>query len=130
MGSKHHAMVDTHGRALKLLVHGAEVQDRHGAAPLFGIRASACNNDRVHDATSITIDIVHEFADHTGLVAYRPIKGDVVDQRRNLDAAVALARHQQEAPQIAQGIGQRRNLGRPATLGATGALALNPLFAP
>lgn len=35
MGLKHHAMVDTDGRALELLVHGADVQDRDGAVPLL-----------------------------------------------------------------------------------------------
>ena len=35
MGRKRHAMVDTDGRALELLVHGADVQDRDGAVPLL-----------------------------------------------------------------------------------------------
>ena len=35
MGRKRHAMVDTDGRALKLLVHPADVQDRDGAVPLL-----------------------------------------------------------------------------------------------
>ena len=37
-GRKRHAMVDTDGRALKLHVHAADVQDRDGAGPL--LRAS------------------------------------------------------------------------------------------
>ena len=37
-GRKRHAMVDTDGRALKLQVHGAAIQDRDGAGPL--LRAS------------------------------------------------------------------------------------------
>lgn len=35
IGRKRHAMVDTDGRTLALLVHGADVQDRDGAAPLL-----------------------------------------------------------------------------------------------
>ena len=35
MGRKWHAMVDTDGRALELLVHPADVQDRDGAVPLL-----------------------------------------------------------------------------------------------
>ena len=35
MGRKRHAMVDTDGRALELLVHPADVQDRDGAVPLL-----------------------------------------------------------------------------------------------
>lgn len=65
MGRKRHAMVDTDGRALKLLVHPADVQDRDGAVPLlkqsrprhpFVERAfadSAYNSTRVANATSI-----------------------------------------------------------------------------
>lgn len=37
-GRKRHAMVDTDGRALKLQVHAADIQDRDGAGPL--LRAS------------------------------------------------------------------------------------------
>ena len=35
MGRKRHAMVDTDGRALELLVHSADIQDRDGAVPLL-----------------------------------------------------------------------------------------------
>ena len=37
-GRKRHALVDTDGRALKLHVHAADIQDRDGAGPL--LRAS------------------------------------------------------------------------------------------
>lgn len=59
MGRKRHAMVDTDGRALELLVHPSDIQDRDGAVPLlkrsrqrhpFVNRAfadSACNAARV-----------------------------------------------------------------------------------
>src|SRR3546814_5285406 len=82
MGRKRHAMVDTDGRALIILVHPADVQDRDGAVPLlqqshqrhpFVARAyadSAYNSDRVRDATSITIEIVRKFADQTGFVVH------------------------------------------------------------
>ena len=82
MGRKRHAMVDTDGRALKLLVHPADVQDRDGAAPLLKqsrsrhpfvervFADSAYNSARVADATSITIEIVRKFADQTGFVVH------------------------------------------------------------
>src|SRR3546814_2714055 len=35
MGRKRHAMVDTDGRALELLIHAGDVQDRDGAIPLL-----------------------------------------------------------------------------------------------
>lgn len=65
MGRKRHAMVDTDGRALELIAHPADVQDRDGAVPLlkwsrqrhpFVERAyadSAYNSPRVAEATSI-----------------------------------------------------------------------------
>ena len=82
MGRKRHAMVDTDGRALELLVHPADVQDRDGAVPLlrqsrrrhpFVERAfadSAYNSARVADATPITIEIVRKFADQTGFAVH------------------------------------------------------------
>lgn len=82
MGRKRHAMVDTDGRALELLVHGADVQDRDGAVPLLmqsrqrhplvehAYADSAYNSDRVREATSITIEIVRKFADQTGFVVH------------------------------------------------------------
>jgi hypothetical protein len=74
-GRKRHAMVDTNGRALELLVHPADVQDRDGAVPLLKMSRgrhpfvelayadSAYNSPRVADATSISIEIVRKFAD-------------------------------------------------------------------
>lgn len=82
MGRKRHAMVDTDGRALELLVHPADVQDRDGAVPLLkqsrrrhpsvkhAFADSAYNSERVADATSITIEIVRKFADQTGFVVH------------------------------------------------------------
>src|SRR3546814_13967456 len=82
MGRKRHAMVDTDGRVLTLLVHPADVQDRDGAVPLlkqsrgrqpFVQRAfadSAYNSARVADATSIVIAIVRNFADQPGYVVH------------------------------------------------------------
>src|SRR3546814_13608436 len=82
MGRKRHAMVDTDGRALIILVHPADVQDRDGAVPLlqqshqrhpFVARAypdTAYHSARVRDATSITIEIVRHYAAHTGFVAH------------------------------------------------------------
>lgn len=81
-GRKRHAMVDTDGRTLELLVHPADVQDRDGAVPLLELSRgrhpfvklayadSACASPRVETATSISIEIVHKFADQTGFVVH------------------------------------------------------------
>lgn len=82
LGRKRHAMVDTDGRPLGLLVHPADVQDRDGAVPLlkasrsrhpFVAKAfadSAYNSDRVANATSIDIQIVRRIADQSGFVVH------------------------------------------------------------
>jgi transposase len=81
-GRKRHAMVDTDGRTLELLVHSADVQDRDGAVPLLKLSRSrhpfvklayadsAYSSPRVAMATSITIEIVRKFADQTGFVVH------------------------------------------------------------
>lgn len=75
-------MVDTDGRALELLVHPADVQDRDGALPLLkrsrgrdpfvqlAYADSAYSSSRVEMATSIGIEIVRNFADQTGFVSH------------------------------------------------------------
>lgn len=81
-GRKRHIMVDTDGRALSLLVHGAGVQDRDGAVPLLrqsrtrhpfvatAFADSAYHADRVRDATPIAIQIVRKIADQAGFVVH------------------------------------------------------------
>ena len=81
-GRKRHAMVDTDGRPLELLVHPADVQDRDGAIPLLkqsrkrhpfvelAFADSAYNSARVADATSIAIEIVRKFADQIGFAVH------------------------------------------------------------
>lgn len=82
MGRKRHAMVDTDGRALELLVHPGNMQDRDGAVPLlkqsrrrhpFVAKAfadSAYNSSRVADATSIDIEIVRKMTGQIGFTVH------------------------------------------------------------
>ena len=82
MGRKRHAMVDTDGRALELIVHPADIQHRDGAVPLLkrsrtrhpfvklAYADSAYNSPRVEMATSICIEIVRKFAVQTGFVVH------------------------------------------------------------
>ena len=77
-GRKRHAMVDTDGRALVIQAHPADVQDRDGAVPLLkasrrsfpfvelAFADSAYAAERVHEATSIAIEIVKKIADQVG----------------------------------------------------------------
>jgi len=82
LGRKRHAMVDTDGRPLSLLVHRADVQDRDGAVPLLKISRSrhpfvakafadsAYNSDRLTSATSIDVQIVRRIANQTGFIVH------------------------------------------------------------
>lgn len=77
-GRKRHALVDTDGRALKLHVHAADIQDRDGAGPL--LRASrprwpfvrltfadaGYQGPRVAHASRIRVEIVHKPKDQKG----------------------------------------------------------------
>jgi transposase len=81
-GRKRHAMVDTDGRALKLHVHTADIQDRDGAGPL--LRASRSSWPFVQLA----------FADSSfqgpRVAAASPIRVEIV---RKLDGQVGFAVH-------------------------------------
>jgi len=77
-GRKRHAMVDTDGRVLELLVHPAWVQDRDGAIPLLkasrrsfpfvelAFADSAYAAPRVTAATRIAIEIVRKIPNQVG----------------------------------------------------------------
>ncbi len=53
-----------------------------------------------------------------------------LDQRRDPDGVVSLARQKDEAHEVAQGICQRQDFGRQAAAGLADSLALSPPFAP
>jgi putative transposase len=77
-GRKRHAMVDTDGRALTLLVHPASIQDRDGAVLLLkasrhrfpflelAFADTAYAVKRVRDATWIAIEIVRNIPGQVG----------------------------------------------------------------
>ncbi len=65
-----------------------------------------------------------------GLVGQEGAELDVRDQRCDADAVVALARQQQEAGEIAQGIDQRHDLGGQTAARPADGLILSPPFAP
>ncbi len=74
-----------------------------------------------------------EVSDHgirEGGVGDQTAEGDIVDQRRNADGLEAMARQQDKADQIAERIGERQDLCRPAALRLADGLALRPPLAP
>jgi transposase len=81
-GRKRHAMVDTDGRALKLHVHAADIQDRDGAGPLLrasrsswpfvklAFADSGYQGPRVAQASPIRVEIVRKLEGQVGFVVH------------------------------------------------------------
>ena len=73
---------------------------------------------------------------HNGIVApwvldgQQRIECDAVDEWPSAHDIVALPRHQGQAQQIAQGIGQRHDLGGQPAFRASDGLILSPILAP
>lgn len=65
-----------------------------------------------------------------GFVGDQRAEFNVLDQRGNANRVVTLSGQEDEADQIAEGIGQREDLGRPAAFRLAYGLALSPPFAP
>jgi transposase len=82
-GRKRHALVDTDGRALKLHVHPADIQDRDGAVPLLQASRgrfpfiervfadSAYAGERVAKATRIAVEIVRKIDGQIGFQVHK-----------------------------------------------------------
>src|SRR3978361_1666566 len=78
-GRKRHALVDTDGRLIKLIVHAADIQDRAGGAALLKASRrsfpfvelvfadSAYAGERVANATCISVQIVRKPETQIGL---------------------------------------------------------------
>ncbi len=79
-GRKRHALVETDGRALKLQVHAADIQDRDGAGPLLRTSRprwpfvkltfadAGYQGPRVAGASRIKVEIVSKPKDQVGFV--------------------------------------------------------------
>ena len=81
-GRKRHALVDTDGRALKLHVHAADIQDRDGAGPLLqasrprwpfvqlAYADAGYQGSRVAAASSIRVEIVRKPEGQVGFAVH------------------------------------------------------------
>ena len=78
---------------------------------------------RDDDLCSALVELLDDPVGIGRLVAKQGIEPDA-------DGVIAVSRQQHEAHQVAQGIGERDDLGRPATLGLAYGLILSPPFAP
>ena len=79
-GRKRHALVDTDGRLIKVIVHPADIQDRDGGAALLNaLRSSfpfvelvfADAGERVAGATCIKVQIVRKADDQVGFKVHQ-----------------------------------------------------------
>lgn len=64
------------------------------------------------------------------LVREQCIEPAPLDQRCDAEAVKTMTRHEHEAPEITQGIGQRQHLCRPAAPGFADHLTLSPPYEP
>ena len=125
--------VAAHGDALELLEFAEEVFDE--VSPLVHLlvdleRVSALRALRNDDLGAA---FVHVFDDPIGIISFvgdQRAELDAVDERRDADRVVAIARQQLEAHEIAERVGQRDDLRRPAAFRLADGLALSPPLAP
>ena len=123
----------SHGDPLELLEFTEEVLNEVTPFVDFGVdRDGTCaswmlGND---DLRAPLVEIGDDVIAVEGLVRYEGLERDTVDQRSNTDAVEAMARHQPEAHEISQSVGQSQDLGGHTALGTTYGLTLSPPFAP
>lgn len=76
---------------------------------------------------------VHFFDDPIaieGFVSQKRIEGQAVDQWRDADCVVVIARQEHEPDEVAERVCKRQNLGGPAAFGLAYSLTQSPPFAP
>ena len=77
--------------------------------------------------------LVHVFDDPIAverLVGEQGVELQTLDQRGHADRVVAISRHQHKPHEIAQGVGQGQDFGRPAALRLAYSLTESPPFEP
>ncbi len=126
-------LVGPHGDALELLQLAEEVLDQ--VAPLVEVpverqRPGTSRVLRDDDLGAPRIEVGNDRIAIEGLVSDQAAKIDTVQQRRDADCVETVSRQQLEAHEVAQRIGESKDLGRHAALGAADGLILSPPFAP
>ena len=95
-------------------------RQRHGAPRML----------RDDDLGAALVEVGYDGIAIEGLVGDEAVKGETVDERSDADRIETMAGHENEADEIAEGVGQRQNFGRHAAFGPADSLALRPPFAP
>lgn len=122
-----------HGDAFELFEFAEEVFDE--MPPLVHLQVDVDGVDalrplRDDDFRPALAQFLDDPVGVEGLVAEQGVERDPIDERRHADRVVAVSRQQHEAHEIAQGIAQREDLGRPPALGLAYGLIVSPPFAP
>ena len=122
-----------HGDTLELLEFTKEVFDKVSPFVHFLVdveRRQALLALGDDDGGTTLVELFDDPVGVKGLVGDEGVELEPADQRLHADRVVALTRQQHEPDEIAERIGQRQDLGRPAALGLAYGLALSPPFAP
>ena len=106
-----------HGDALELFEFAEEVFDE--VPPLVHLQIDVEGVEpfrplRDHDLGPALVEFLDDPVGVERLIAQQRIELDPVDERGYSDRVVAISRQQHEAYQVAQGIGESEDLGRPA----------------
>jgi hypothetical protein len=125
--------VAAHGHSLELLQLAKEVLDQ--MALLVDVlvnfaRPLAPGHLRDADLGAALVQLLDDPVGVKRLVGDQALERDALDQGRHADRVMALARQQDKAHQVAQGVRQRQDLGRQAAAGLADGLASGRPFAP
>src|ERR1700754_550808 len=125
--------VGAHGNALELFEFAEEVLNEVTPFVHLGIERQGLGPARMlgdDDLSAALVKVGNDVVAVESLVSNQGAKLDPVDERRHADGIEAMARQEDEADQVAEGVGEREDFGGHATLGAAYGLALSPPFAP
>src|SRR6185312_7923818 len=124
--------VGSHGDAFELFEFAEEILDEMTPFVNLGIERNGLCSARMlgdDDLGAALVQLGNDAVAVEGLVGDQSVEEEAVDKRFDTDRIEALARQQDEADEVAEGIGKRQNFGRHAAFRATDGLALSPPFA-
>ena len=125
--------VAAQGEALELLQLAGEVLDQVAPSVEVAVDGAWRQASRVLGDDHLGAAFIQLSDDPVrveGRVGDQSLERDVLDERGDPNRVMALARQQHEADQVAQGLGERQDLGGQAALGLADGLAFSPPFAP
>ena len=125
--------VAAHRDALELLEFGEKILDEMPPFIDFQVdikRRFALRHLRDDDLGAALVELFDDPIGVESLVGEQGIEVAFLDEWRDADGIMAVSWQELEVDQIAKGVGQRQDLGRPSALRLAYGLALSPPFAP